>query len=136
VEICLSSNEGILKVSGDRHPLPLYRAAKVPFTLNTDDEGVNRSNLTMEFVKAARTFDLSYKEIKDIARNSLEYAFLPGESLYLDRDYGQLRPEFAAVRKSQWQPDNAAKNLMNSHEKLMEQVALERAFVQFEAAYN
>ncbi len=69
VEICLSSNEGILGVSRDQHPFPLYRQAGIPVTINTDDEGVSRSNLTMEYVKAARYYALSYPELKDIIRN-------------------------------------------------------------------
>ncbi|HAM35036.1 MAG TPA: adenosine deaminase [Elusimicrobia bacterium] len=132
VEICLTSNEGILKVSGDRHPFNLYRAAGIPLTINTDDEGVNRSNLTMEFVKAARSFDLSYRDLKDLARNSLEYSFLPGESLYQAGDYARLRPEFSGVRALNWRPDARAQALLASSEKLTIQVRLERAFSDFE----
>ncbi len=132
VEICLTSNEGILKVAGDRHPLALYRAAGVPFTLNTDDEGVNRSNLTMEFVKAVRTFNIRYPELKNIVRNSLEYSFLPGTSLYVDRDYQRVRPEFKRIRKETWQPSDPAKSLLDQSEKLREEVRLERALVEFE----
>ncbi len=136
VEICLTSNEGILKVAGDRHPLSLYRQAGVPFTLNTDDEGVNRSNLTMEFVKAVRTFNISYRELKNIIRNSLEYSFLPGESLYFDQNYNRVRPEFRNLRDEEWQPNDKAKSLMNQSKKLKEQVVLERAFVEFEKQYQ
>jgi adenosine deaminase len=136
VEICLTSNEGILKVAGDRHPLPLYLTARVPVSLNTDDEGVNRSNLTMEFVKAVRTFHIPYPQLKDIVRNSLEYAFLPGESLYVGGDYNVLRPEFARIREAQWQPGGTAKALMDKSEKLREEAALERAFVAFENGFH
>lgn len=132
VELCLTSNAGILKVAGDRHPLPLYRKAGVPFTLNTDDEGVNRSNLTMEFVKAVRTFPISYPELKDIVRNSIEYSFLTGDSLYIDGNYAALKPEFAKVREEDWQPRGKAEFWMNTSEKLREEVALERSFVGFE----
>src|SRR5688572_6576004 len=48
VEVCPSSNASILGTEGDRHPSRLYRRAGVPVTLNTDDEGISRSNLTME----------------------------------------------------------------------------------------
>jgi len=136
VEICLTSNAGILKVSGDQHPLPLYRKARVPFTLNTDDEGINRSNLTMEFVKTVRTYQLSYVELKDIVRNSIEYAFLPGDSLYIGGNYTALRPEFAHIRGRDWQPSNMAQALMAKSEKLREEVTLERAFVEFEKKFD
>ena len=132
VEINLSSNEGILKVSGDKHPFNLYRRAGIPLTLNTDDEGVNRSNLTMEYVKAARSFDLSYQDLKDLARNSIEYSFLPGASLYVDGDYRRLRPELAGVRQPGWAADAAARELMSRSEKLRVQARLEQAFADFE----
>ncbi|MTV49951.1 hypothetical protein GJ688_13305 [Heliobacillus mobilis] len=136
VEICLTSNEGILGVAGDQHPLPLYREAGVPITLNTDDEGISRSNLTTEYVKAASEFKLSYEELKDIARNSLEYSFLPGGSLYINRDYKKLQGEFARVREPNWQPDGQAKKMMDESQKLAEQVRLERSFVEFEQRYH
>jgi hypothetical protein len=132
VEINLTSNESILKVAGDRHPFSLYRANRIPLTLNTDDEGVNRSNLTMEYVKAARTFGLSYKDLKGLSRNGLEYSFLPGESLFVAGDYRRPRPEFSRVFEPHWQPDARARALMAKSEKLALQVRLERAFVGFE----
>jgi adenosine deaminase len=132
VEICLTSNAGILGVSGKAHPFNLYRHAGIPLTLNTDDEGVNRSNLTMEFVRAVEAYDLSYAELKDLARNSLEYSFLPGASLYEDGDYSRIRHEFRGVRKRAWTPDDAACRAMESSEKAAVQVRLERAFAEFE----
>jgi hypothetical protein len=132
VEINLTSNENILKVAGDKHPFYLYRANGIPLTLNTDDEGVNRSNLTMEYVKAARTFGLSYQDLKELSRNGIEYSFLPGESLFLKGDTSRLRPEFARVREPDWQPDAWARAFMAKSEKLAVQVRLERAFADFE----
>ncbi len=91
VEICPSSNEVILGVSGNDHPFHLYRAAGVPMTIATDDEGVARSNLTNEYVKAAQFFGLGYHDLKELSRNSLEYSFLPGESLFIDHDYTKCK---------------------------------------------
>lgn len=132
VEICLTSNDGILGVRGDRHPFDLYRRAGVPVTLNTDDEGVNRSNLTMEYVRAVRTYRLSYPEVKRLVRNSLEYSFLPGESLYVNRDYRRLRAPFANLLRRDWKPSAAENRLLASSAKLRVQARLERAFVAFE----
>ena len=42
VEVCLTSNDVILGVSGKAHPLRLYLAAGVPVALATDDPGVSR----------------------------------------------------------------------------------------------
>ena len=80
VEINLTSNAVILGVSGDDHPLPLYRAAGVPVTLSTDDEGVSRIDLTHEYMRAVQTFGLSYEELKDISRNALRHAFVDEEA--------------------------------------------------------
>jgi adenosine deaminase len=132
VEICLTSNDVILGVSGDRHPFNLYRRAGVPLTLNTDDEAVSRSNLTMEFVRAVRTYNLSYAEVKALARNSLEYSFLPGASLYQKRDPRRLHPAFAGVRRRVWRPSAEAERLMAGNDRLRVQVRLERALVAFE----
>lgn len=103
VEINLSSNDGILGVSGYDHPFELYRSAGVPMCLCTDDEGVNRSNLTMEYVKAVQAFDLAYEDLKQLARNCLEYSFLPGQSLFVDRDYTARRKPPANSAKAQVQ---------------------------------
>jgi hypothetical protein len=131
-QICLSSNEGILGVAGDAHPFMLYRRAGVPVSLNTDDEAISRSNLTMEFVLAASRYDLRYAELLELARNSLEYAFMPGEGLYLERDYARLRPGFEAVRQAEWDPTPEARATLQADLKLRLQVRLERQIVAFE----
>ncbi len=86
IEICLSSNDVILGVVGADHPLKLYLEAGVPVTLNTDDEGVARSNLSQEYVRAAQEHNLSYATFKEIARNALEYSLLAGESIFEPRN--------------------------------------------------
>jgi len=84
VEICLSSNELILGITGSRHPLATYLEFGVPVALATDDEGVGRSEISMEFLKAAEEHGLGYLQLKTMARNSLQYAFIAGESLWSD----------------------------------------------------
>lgn len=135
VEICLSSNATILGVSGDRHPFRLYRQAGVPVFLNTDDEGVSRSTMTLEWVKAVREQGVDYKELKDLARNSIEYAFLPGRSLYEGRDYRRLAGPFRDARQPSWKPGEEAKRILAQSEKMRVQLRLERAFAEFEAKY-
>lgn len=76
VEICLSSNDYILGVTGARHPLPLYLKYGVPVALATDDEGVSRSDITREFQRAVETYHLGYADLKKFARTSLEHAFV------------------------------------------------------------
>jgi len=77
VEICLTSNDVILGVSGMRHPLPIYLRYGVPVALATDDAGVSRSDITQEFQRAVETYHLSYADLKKMARASIEYSFLP-----------------------------------------------------------
>lgn len=132
VEICLSSNEGILGVAGDAHPFMLYRRAGVPVSINTDDEAISRSNLTMEFALAVARYDLDYEALLELARNSLEYSFLPGEGLYVERDYARLRAPFADLRRPDWAPSAVVSDLLAGDLKLRLQVRLERQIVAFE----
>ena len=132
VEICLSSNESILGIEGNEHPFLLYRAAGVPTALCTDDEGVNRGNLTTEYVKAVVRYDLSYADVKELTRNSLEYSFLPGRSLYVNHDYSKISGEFRGIELTGYEPSDAARKLLDENPKLERQYALERAWVLFE----
>ncbi len=84
VEICLTSNDVILGVRGPQHPLREYIRAGVPVALATDDEGVARSDMTHEYLKGAQEQDLSYLQLKKMARTSLEHAFIGGASLWRD----------------------------------------------------
>lgn len=82
VEVCLTSNDVILGIGGDRHPLPAYRRAGVPVALATDDPGVARSDMTREWLRAASTYRLTYRDLVAMARASLRHAFLPGADLW------------------------------------------------------
>src|SRR6202011_1410627 len=82
VEICLTSNDLILGIRGDQHPLLTYMQYGVPTALSTDDEGVSRSEISREFLKAADDQGLGYIQLKTMARNSLQYAFVSGQSLW------------------------------------------------------
>lgn len=76
VEVCLSSADIILGLRGERHPLRAYLNAGVPVVIATDDEGVARSDLTNEYLRAVLEHGLGYRELKRISRDSLRYAFL------------------------------------------------------------
>jgi adenosine deaminase len=135
VEICLTSNHSILGVDGRAHPFKLYRSAGVPVFLNTDDEGVSRSNLTSEYVRAVREQGVGYADLKEMARNSIEYSFLGGQGLYEGRDFARLRPEFSNVRRRGWTASPTEKRLMSRYPKLAVEVRLERSFYEFESQY-
>ncbi|MEO5509960.1 MAG: adenosine deaminase, partial [Longimicrobiales bacterium] len=75
VEIALTSNAGILGVRGKDHPLHLYMTYGVPVALSTDDEGVSRSDMNMEYKRAVEEQGVTYADLKTMARNSLRYSF-------------------------------------------------------------
>src|SRR5581483_2645784 len=89
VEINLTSNDVILGIRGKDHPLPIYRKFGVPVALATDDEGVSRSDMTHEYLRAFETYNLSYTDLKQMARQSLEHSFLPGSSFWKNIDHAQ-----------------------------------------------
>lgn len=76
VEIALSSNDIILGVRGANHPLRTYLRHGVPVTLVTDDEGVARSSLTQEYRRAVQEQGVDYLTLRQMARNSIAYAFV------------------------------------------------------------
>ena len=132
VEICLTSNASILDVEGSRHPFPLYRKAGIAVSLNTDDEGISRTTLTMEFARAVRTYGLSYADVKTLARCSLANAFLSGDSLFVDANCQKIRSEFAGVKHPGWSINGEAQRLLDQSEKLRVQLRLEQALTAFE----
>lgn len=84
VEINLTSNEFILNVKDDRHPILLYRGAKVPMVISTDDAGILRTNLTEQYVLLANRYKtISYAEIKQYIYNSIKFSFIEDEQLKL-----------------------------------------------------
>lgn len=77
VEINLSSNEYILGVKNDAHPLTLYNRFHVPIVISTDDAAINRSSLTEQYeLLALRYKEISYSDIKNFVYNSIAYSFL------------------------------------------------------------
>ena len=76
VEINLTSNEFILGVKGNDHPINLYYDAGVPIVISTDDAGVSRNNLSYEYVLLASRYHFSYIQMKSIVFNSIKCSFL------------------------------------------------------------
>jgi adenosine deaminase len=136
VEINLTSNDGILGIKGNDHPLAAYRAAHVPWALSTDDEGVSRIDLTHEYVKAAEEQNLTYADLKQSARTSLEHAFFQGESLWsAPDDFAHRKAACAAPITPTTPPTSACQAFLNANEKGHEQWELEHRFAVFEAAH-
>jgi len=136
VEINLTSNDVILGVRGKDHPLPIYRKWGVPVALSTDDEGVSRIDITNEYARAATTYNLSYADLKTMARTSLEHSFLPGESLWARRD--EFSGAAAACAKDglgSEKPSAGCAEFLKKNERAAEQWELESRFRKFEAGF-
>jgi hypothetical protein len=87
VEVCLTSNDVILGVTGRQHPLRLYLRSGVPVVLATDDPGVARTDMTTEWQRAVEEHGVSYADLKRFARNSIEFSFIEGASLWSSPGY-------------------------------------------------
>lgn len=139
IEICLGSNDLILGVTGKEHPLSIYLEQGVPMALATDDQGIARSELSEEFLRAARDHGLTYSQLKTLARNSLQYAFIEGESLWQDWKKFTVNP----VCQEDWQTGKsftqitapACQELIKNSEKARLQWDLEQSFASFESQY-
>jgi adenosine deaminase len=136
VEINLSSNQGILGVEGDEHPLPVYRAAHVPVALSTDDEGVSRIDLTHEYVRAAIDYGLTYIDLKQMARTGMEHNFLPGDSLWARPDDFRTAVKACQGQTLGSDPSQECKAFLDGSQKATAQWELERRFAAFEAKFQ
>ncbi len=134
VEICLTSNDVILNVTGDHHPLPLYLKYGVPVALATDDPGVSRGDITQEYVRAAATYHLKYQELKKFARASLEYSFLPGRSLWWNRSARKAK-ECDRDNPSARGISSGCEVFLSANEKARQQWELEKTFADFESKF-
>ncbi|TRX35613.1 amidohydrolase family protein [Flavobacterium restrictum] len=82
VEMNLVSNEFILKVKENRHPILLYKDFGVPIVISSDDAGILRTNLTEQYVLLAKRYkSLSYADIKQFVYNSITYSFIKEKSV-------------------------------------------------------
>jgi adenosine deaminase len=136
VEINLTSNDVILGITGKEHPLPIFRRFGVPVALSTDDEGVSRIDLTHEYVRAVESYGLTYADLKQMVRTSIEHSFLAGASLWRDRDRFSravaacAQDSLGAERRSP-----ACAEFIQSSERARQQWELERRFRVFEASH-
>ena len=135
VEICLTSNDTILGISGVRHPLPVYIKYGVPVALATDDQGVSRSDMTQEYLRAAEDFGLTYPQLKRMARASLEHSFLRGASIW--REGADSRPIAGCeeINSGNEKVFRRCQGATDASERARMQWQLEKAFADFEKAF-
>ena len=91
-----------------------------------------RTDLTEQFVLAVRRYGLTYSQLKQLARNSLTYSFIPGESLWRSEANAAIQPACArdAVGSRSSQPSCAA--LLANSSKARLQWSLETDLLHFE----
>jgi adenosine deaminase len=136
VEINLTSNDVILGIRGNDHPFPIYRQFQVPIALSTDDEGVSRIDLTNEYVRAVLTYNLKYRDLKQMVRTSLEHSFLPGKSLWHEPDsFARPAAECSRDPLGAAKPSASCAAFLKSSEKAQQQWELERRFRAWEAEH-
>jgi len=136
VEINLTSNDQILGVSGEEHPLPIYMKYGVPVALSSDDEGVARSDMTHEYLRAVQGYRLAYTDLKRMTRQSLEHSFLPGASLWVGTKGGFRRVaacggDIPAEKKT----TPSCEKFLAASERAREQWKLEYEFAKFEKKF-
>ena len=133
VEICLTSNEVILNVANQDHPFMDYKRAGVPLALASDDEGISRIDLSNEYLLALRRYNQSYRDLKQLARNSLQYSFLPGQSLWESPQYSRLQPACRGDNLAAASLSPGCASFLAANERAKAQWTLEREFSVFEA---
>ena len=132
VEICLTSNAEILGVEGNEHPLPVYMKFGVPVALATDDQGVSRSDMTQEYLRAVETYKLSYSELKEMVRASVEHSFLPGPSLW---ENSKASRGDGVRRRSAGRKALGGQRVLDASEKARMQWKVEEGFENFERRF-
>jgi hypothetical protein len=105
----------------------------VPVAISTDDEGVSRSNMTHEYLRAVEGYRLPYSELKRTTRQSIEHSFLPGQSLWAETKL-IFRPVPACVGDTAGaeKPSAACAEFLAANERAREQWKLEGEFAKFE----
>ena len=136
VEINLTSADVILDLQGDEHPYRFYRDYGVPMALSADDEGVSRIDLTHEYQRAVETFDIDYRELKQLSRNSLEYSFLSGRSLFADISEAAFVADCERDVGRWAAPSTTCAQLLRDNDKARVQWLLEQRLAEFETRFE
>lgn len=131
VEVNLTSNAVILGVHGPAHPFPTYLAAGVPVVLSTDDEGVERVDRTNELQYAVATYKLTWPALIGLERNTLEYGFVSGSSLWADAKVWRM--VLACAGAALPHPTARCQAFINGSEKAALQWAFERDLAAFDS---
>jgi adenosine deaminase len=102
--------------------------------ISTDDEGVARSDMTHEYLRAVAGYRLSYIDLKRMTRQSLEHSFLPGQSLWAETK-STFRPVAACASDFAGKPSHACSEFLADNERAREQWKVETEYTKFEKKY-
>ena len=105
----------------------------MPQVICTDDEGVSRTDLSREYLRALTTWDLSWSDLAGLARNAVTYSFLRGEGLW-SAD-GAMAAACAGDAPGAEHPSARCAGLLSSSDKAREQWRLEAELRRFEARW-
>lgn len=133
VEIALTSNDYLLNLKGVHHPLSLYLHYHVPVTLSTDDEGVFRTSLNQEYLRAVSEQHIDYPTLKQFARNGLTYAFIEGDSIWVDPDKLKVTGVCTSDELGSLHPSIDCEKFLKASPKATLQWQLETEFKMFES---
>jgi adenosine deaminase len=87
-------------------------------------------------VRAVESYDLTYTDLKQIARANLEHSFLPRASLWQERDvFTTTVPDCRSDTDRGDQTSASCAAFLKASEKAAQQRELERRFGAFEAAF-
>jgi adenosine deaminase len=125
VEINLTSNDQILGIVKDAHPLRTYLEYDVPVVISSDDPGISRNTLSHEYFRAVEEHDISLAQLLEMDRNSVSYSLLPGKSLWIQQQTLE-RVEVCKDLESQ-----SCKLFIAQSPKAYQQWRLERDLAQF-----
>jgi adenosine deaminase CECR1 len=79
VEVSLISNLRLLHIPIEDNDFWTFLTCGLPVSLNTDDGAIFDSTLTDEFTEAVLAFDLTWPQLRALAKDSLEFSFAPQE---------------------------------------------------------
>lgn len=133
VEVALTSEDVKYGITGLRNPFPVLLEYNVPVVLVTENGGVTRIDITNEFARAVLSYNLSYGQLKQLARNSLEYSLLSGESIWQSTTPYVMGKECRDSLRGK--ETGICKKLLNESEKAQEQWKLEGQFIDFERVF-
>lgn len=132
VETNLVSNETILEVPPEQHPYAWFRKMGIPAAFSTDDSGISRHELWVDYAYAVRN-GATYDDLKTAARNGIAFGFLSGEGLWADPNVYRKPVAACAGQLGNAEPKGACADLVAKSDKAREQWRHERLLKTFEA---